>query len=95
VLPLGIATIDAALGGGLARGALHEVASFSESHIAAVSGFRLARCDKVRRPVIKQPAHSGRQSRRAKLMHEMPELVADFEVTARVSARAPNRRAGY
>jgi protein ImuA len=38
-LPLGIAAIDAALGGGLARGALHEVAAVSEAHLAAATGF--------------------------------------------------------
>jgi protein ImuA len=37
----GIAPLDAALGGGLARGALHEIAAVSESHIATASGFAL------------------------------------------------------
>ena len=41
VLPLGIAAIDAALGGGLARGALHEIAAASEVHLAAAAGFAL------------------------------------------------------
>jgi protein ImuA len=40
-LPLGIASIDAALGGGLARGALHEIAAPSEAHLAAATGFVL------------------------------------------------------
>ncbi|HEY1474908.1 MAG TPA: DNA repair protein [Pseudolabrys sp.] len=40
-LPLGIAPIDAALGGGLARGALHEIAAVSEAHLAAATGFTL------------------------------------------------------
>ena len=40
-LPLGIAAIDAALGGGLARGALHEVAAVSEGHLAAATGFAI------------------------------------------------------
>ena len=40
-LPLGIAPIDAALGGGLARGALHEIAAVSEAHLAAAAGFAL------------------------------------------------------
>lgn len=40
-LPLGIAPIDAALGGGLARGALHEIAAVSEAHLAAATGFAL------------------------------------------------------
>ena len=41
VLPLGIAAIDAALGGGLARGALHEIAAASEAQLAAATGFAL------------------------------------------------------
>jgi protein ImuA len=40
-LPLGIAVIDAALGGGLARGALHEIAAAGEAHLAAAAGFAL------------------------------------------------------
>jgi protein ImuA len=40
-LPLGVAGIDDALGGGLARGALHEVAAASEAHLAAATGFTL------------------------------------------------------
>jgi protein ImuA len=40
-LPLGVAGIDAALGGGLARGALHEIAAASEAHLAAATGFAL------------------------------------------------------
>lgn len=41
VRPFGIAPIDAALGGGLALGALHEVAAAQEAHIAAATGFAL------------------------------------------------------
>jgi protein ImuA len=41
-LPLGIAAIDTALGGGLARGALHEIAAVSEAHLAAATGFAIA-----------------------------------------------------
>ena len=40
-LPLGIAAIDLALGGGLARGALHEIAAAGEAHVAAAAGFAL------------------------------------------------------
>jgi protein ImuA len=40
--PLGIAAIDGALGGGLARGALHEIATAGEAHLAAAAGFALA-----------------------------------------------------
>jgi protein ImuA len=41
VLPLGVAAIDDALGGGLARGALHEIAAPSEPHLATATGFAL------------------------------------------------------
>jgi error-prone DNA polymerase len=59
----------------------------------------LARCDEVRRPIEElrlaraQGSQSdGRQSRLARLMHEMPELASDLDVTARGSAHAPNRK---
>jgi protein ImuA len=40
-LPLGIAAIDAMLGGGLARCALHEIAAAGEAHVAAAAGFAI------------------------------------------------------
>jgi protein ImuA len=40
--PLGVAAIDDALGGGLARGALHEISAAGEAHLAAAAGFALA-----------------------------------------------------
>jgi len=40
-LPLGIAAIDMVLGGGLMRGALHEIAAPGESHFTAAAGFAL------------------------------------------------------
>ena len=40
--PLGIAAIDGVLGGGLSRGALHEIAAAGEAHLAAAAGFALA-----------------------------------------------------
>jgi protein ImuA len=40
-LPLGIPAIDEVLGGGLLRGALHEIAAPEEPHIAATVGFAL------------------------------------------------------
>jgi len=39
--PLGIPEVDRALGGGLACGALHEIAACGEAHIAAATGFVL------------------------------------------------------
>jgi protein ImuA len=38
---LGVAEIDRALGGGLARGTLHEIAACGEAHTAAATGFAL------------------------------------------------------
>jgi protein ImuA len=38
-LPLGVPAIDLALGGGLARGALHEISAAGEAHVAAAAGF--------------------------------------------------------
>jgi protein ImuA len=41
ILPLGISSIDTVLGGGLMRGALHEIAAPGEAHLAAAAGFAL------------------------------------------------------
>ena len=38
-LPLGIPEVDAALGGGLSCGALHEIAALSEAHLPTATGF--------------------------------------------------------
>jgi protein ImuA len=40
-LPLGVPSIDRALGGGLMRGALHEIAAPGEAHLTAAAGFAL------------------------------------------------------
>ena len=42
VLPLGAELIDAALGGGLALGSLHELAPATSLHFGAAAGFALA-----------------------------------------------------
>ena len=39
--PLRIPAIDAVLGGGFIRGALHEIAAAGEAHLAAATGFAL------------------------------------------------------
>jgi protein ImuA len=52
MLPLGIAAMDAALGGGLACGALHEIAAPRESEMAAAAGFALALAARRRTPVL-------------------------------------------
>ena len=41
IVPFGIAALDDALGGGLARGALHEISAPGEAHLAAATGFAL------------------------------------------------------
>lgn len=41
IVPFGIEAIDDALGGGLARGALHEISAPGEAHLAAATGFAL------------------------------------------------------
>ena len=41
-LPLGLPAIDAALGGGVAFGAMHEVAPAATAHLGAAFGFALA-----------------------------------------------------
>jgi protein ImuA len=41
VLPLGVPAVDGVLGGGLARGALHEISALSEAHVPAATGFAL------------------------------------------------------
>lgn len=41
-ISLGVPSLDQRLGGGLARGALHEIAAVGPVHIAAASGFALA-----------------------------------------------------
>lgn len=41
VLPLGLPAVDGILGGGLLRGALHEIAAASEAHLAAATAFTL------------------------------------------------------
>jgi len=40
-LPLGLPAVDDVLGGGLMRGALHEIAAGSEAHLPAATGFAL------------------------------------------------------
>ncbi len=41
VLPLGVAELDAALGGGLSCAALHEVSAVAPTHLGAAAGFAL------------------------------------------------------
>lgn len=41
MLPFGIPAVDEVLGGGLARGSLHEISALSEAHLPAATGFAL------------------------------------------------------
>lgn len=41
MLPLGVTAVDDVLGGGLLRGALHEIAAAGEAHLPAATGFTL------------------------------------------------------
>jgi protein ImuA len=50
-LPLGIPAIDAALGGGLGRGALHEIAATGEAATTAATGFALTLAARLVRPM--------------------------------------------
>src|SRR5690349_20740747 len=55
VVALGIEPIDATLGGGgLARGALHEIAAASEAHVTSACGFAVGLCS------LMAAAHTGR-----------------------------------
>ncbi|HEY4140582.1 MAG TPA: error-prone DNA polymerase [Pseudolabrys sp.] len=55
----------------------------------------LSHADEVRRCVDDDPREiRARGSRLERLLHEMPELAGDLDVTARGSAHAPTRRAG-
>jgi protein ImuA len=51
-LPLGITAIDRALGGGLSRGALHEIAAASEAHLPAATGFALGLVARLQASVV-------------------------------------------
>jgi protein ImuA len=52
VVPFGVADLDHALDGGLALGALHEIAAERESEIVAASGLALALAARQKRPVL-------------------------------------------
>src|SRR6266571_3156344 len=51
-LAFGIPTLDAALGGGLSAGALHEIAAAREAEIPAATGFALILAARNRGPVV-------------------------------------------
>src|ERR1700726_3867260 len=51
-IPFGIPSLDAALGGRLATGALHEVAAAREAEIPAATGFALILASRNRGPLV-------------------------------------------
>ena len=81
LLRLGIPAIDGALGGGFARGALHEIAAAHEPESTAAAGFALAlaahsnhRALSVQHPLV--PAKAGTQNLDARLRgHERTRCV--------------------
>src|SRR3954465_2009326 len=65
VLPLGAEAIDAALGGGLALGSLHELAPAAALHLGAAAGFALAlaaRADARKYTLWIQPDFAGQEA---------------------------------
>ena len=76
VLPLGIAAIDAALGGGLARGALHEIAAASEAHLAAAAGFALGLVGAWSKPRLSGSPRTWRSPKAARPMAPASTLSA-------------------
>ena len=65
VLPLGAEAIDAALGGGLAFGSLHEIAPAAPLHLGAAAGFALtlaARTNGHKRVLWIQPDFAGHEA---------------------------------
>jgi protein ImuA len=65
VLPLGTASIDAALGGGLALGCLHELAPAAPLHLGAAAGFALtlaARASERKATLWIQPEFAGTEA---------------------------------
>jgi protein ImuA len=65
VLPLGAGAIDAALGGGLAFGSLHEFAPAAPLHLGAAAGFALtlaARAGEGKHSLWIQPDYAGQEA---------------------------------
>ena len=66
-LPLGLPAVDAALGGGLACAALHELAPAAPAQFGAAAGFALA---------LGRPAHGGRPAPRSVIQTDFAALEA-------------------
>jgi protein ImuA len=83
VVPLGPAEVDAVLGGGLMRGALHEIAASGEAHMAAATGFAVG----VASLVI--------PGRERSLPTRNPETGSEHASGFRVRRDAPPRNDGF
>jgi protein ImuA len=62
VRPLGLPAVDAALGGGLAVGALHELAPAAPTQLGAAIGFALAIAANTGKPAQERSTTGGRQT---------------------------------
>ena len=69
-LPLGAPAVDAVLGGGLMRGALHEIAAAGEAHLAAATGFAVG----VAALAAPSPRTAGRGSHLLWIAEDMAAL---------------------
>ncbi len=83
-LALGIPAIDAALGGGLAGGALHEIAAAREAEIAAATGFALALAARIARQA-RDPNGTRRLMVRDAALRAAPHHEAE-QCSARIEA---------
>jgi len=92
-LALGVPTVDAALGGGLMRGALHEIAAAGEAHVATAAGFALAVAN-LSWPGLSRPSRLGRhcvpdRDARPKAGHDRQNIVWIAEDMALAESGAP------
>jgi protein ImuA len=97
LLPLGVEAIDGALGGGLARGALHEIAACGEAHVASAAGFVLGLAALPSpSPGLRNAVIPGReQSERTRNPETASEFATGFRVRGLTAAPRNNaERAG-
>jgi protein ImuA len=82
----GIATIDAALGGGLVCGALHEIAAAHETEIATATGFALGLAGRLTALRAVGPSPGGRGEKSDRIPRHVVWLIEDM---ALVESGAP------
>ena len=88
-LPLGVPAINAALGGGFPRGALHEISAAGEAHLAAAAGFAIG--------IATNPVIPGRPPKPAGRRRTSPESItpaAEYGFRARRCAAPRNDTRG-